>query len=90
MCAEEFLKGKKGSVSIFVGDGPLITEETVTKLTKYHEEQKCSATILTSIMSDPLKYGRIIRNSQGEVEKIVEFKDCNEEEVKVNEINSRM
>ncbi|WP_346876356.1 MULTISPECIES: bifunctional UDP-N-acetylglucosamine diphosphorylase/glucosamine-1-phosphate N-acetyltransferase GlmU [unclassified Clostridium] len=90
MCAEEFLKGKKGSVSIFVGDGPLITEETVTKLTKYHEEQKCSATILTSIMSDPLKYGRIIRNSQGEVEKIVEFKDCNEEEVKVNEINSGM
>jgi len=90
MCAEEFLKGKKGSVAIFVGDGPLITEETVTKLTKYHEEQKCSATILTSIMSDPLKYGRIIRNSQGEVEKIVEFKDCNEEEVKVNEINSGM
>ncbi len=90
MCAEEFLKGKKGSVSIFVGDGPLITEETVTKLTKYHEEQKCSATILTSIMSDPLKYGSIIRNSQGEVEKIVEFKDCNEEEVKVNEINSGM
>lgn len=90
MCAEEFLKGKKGSVAIFVGDGPLITEETVTKLTKYHEEQKCSATILTSIMNDPLKYGRIIRNSQGEVEKIVEFKDCNEEEVKVNEINSGM
>lgn len=90
MCAEEFLKGKKGSVAIFVGDGPLITEETVTKLTKYHEEQKCSATILTSIMSNPLKYGRIIRNTQGEVEKIVEFKDCNEEEVKVNEINSGM
>lgn len=90
MCAEEFLKGKKGSVAIFVVDGPLITEETVTKLTKYHEEQKCSATILTSIMSNPLKYGRIIRNTQGEVEKIVEFKDCNEEEVKVNEINSGM
>lgn len=90
MCAEEFLKGKKGSVAIFVGDGPLITEETVTKLTRYHEEEKCSATILTSIMSDPLKYGRIIRNAQCEVEKIVEFKDCNEEEVKVNEINSGM
>ena len=90
MCAEEFLKGKKGLVAIFVGDGPLITEETVTKLTRYHEEEKCSATILTSIMSDPLKYGRIIRNAQHEVEKIVEFKDCNEEEVKVNEINSGM
>ncbi len=90
MCAEEFLKGKKGSVAIFVGDGPLITEETVTKLIKYHEEEKCSATVLTSIMSNPLKYGRIIRNSKDEVEKIVEFKDCNEEEIKVNEINSGM
>ncbi|MEG1256919.1 bifunctional UDP-N-acetylglucosamine diphosphorylase/glucosamine-1-phosphate N-acetyltransferase GlmU [Clostridium sp.] len=90
MCAEEFLKGKKGSVAIFVGDGPLITNDTVTKLTKYHEEENCSATILTSVMADPLKYGRIIRNTQGEVEKIVEFKDCNNNELKVNEINSGM
>lgn len=90
MCAEEFLKGKKGTVSIFVGDGPLITEETVKKLISYHEENGCSATILTSVMADPLKYGRIIRDSAGEVEKIVEFKDCNEEEAKVNEINSGM
>jgi len=90
MCAEEFLKNKKGSVAIFVGDGPLITNDTVTKLAKYHEEENCSATILTSVMTDPLKYGRIIRNTQGEVEKIVEFKDCNEEEVKVKEINSGM
>ena len=41
-------------------------------------------------MNDPLKYGRIIRNANGEFEKIVEFKDCNEEEVKVKEINSGM
>ncbi len=90
MCAEEFLKNKSGSVAIFVGDGPLITEEAVTKLTKYHEEENCSATILTSVMSDPLKYGRIIRNAQGDVEKIVEFKDCSDDELKVNEINSGM
>lgn len=90
MCAKEFLEGKKGTVSIFVGDGPLITAETVTSLTTYHESEGCSATILTSVMEDPLKYGRIIRDSSGEVEKIVEFKDCNEEEVKVNEINSGM
>ena len=90
MCAEEFLTGKKGTVSIFVGDGPLITEETVRSLTNYHETEGCSATILTSVMADPLKYGRIIRNANDEVEKIVEFKDCTEEEAKVNEINSGM
>lgn len=90
MCAKEFLAGKTGTVSIFVGDAPLIIEDTVNKLTKYHEENGCSATILTSIMEDPLKYGRIIRNSHNAVEKIVEFKDCNEEELKVKEINSGM
>ena len=90
MCAEEFLKGKKGTVAIFVGDGPLITEETVNKLLNYHNEGSFSATILTSIMDNPAKYGRIIRNSNNEVEKIVEFKDCNEIEAKVKEINSGM
>ena len=41
-------------------------------------------------MNDPAKYGRIIRDENGEVEKIVEFKDCTEEELKVKEINSGM
>ncbi|NEU05689.1 bifunctional UDP-N-acetylglucosamine diphosphorylase/glucosamine-1-phosphate N-acetyltransferase GlmU [Clostridium sp. ATCC 25772] len=90
MCAEDFLKGKKGTVAIFVGDGPLITKTTVEKLFSYHEENQYSATILTSIMENPAKYGRIIRNEENQVEKIVEFKDCNEEEVKVKEINSGM
>ncbi|GAA0121095.1 bifunctional UDP-N-acetylglucosamine diphosphorylase/glucosamine-1-phosphate N-acetyltransferase GlmU [Clostridium faecium] len=90
MCAEEFLKGKTGTVAIFVGDGPLITENTVNSLINYHEQGEFAATILTSIMNDPAKYGRIIRDEKGQVEKIVEFKDCNEEEVKVKEINSGM
>ncbi len=90
MCAEEFLKGKTGSVAIFVGDGPLITEGTVNNLVNYHEEGNYNATILTSIMAEPAKYGRIIRNSKGEVEKIVEFKDCTPSEIEVKEINSGM
>ena len=47
------------------------------------------ATILTSMLDDPTGYGRIIRNGD-EVLKIVEHKDCNEEELKVKEINSGM
>ncbi len=90
MCAEEFLDKKNGSVAIFVGDGPLITEDTVKKLISYHEEGNYGATILTTVMEEPLKYGRIIRNKYEEVEKIVEFKDCNKDELKVKEINSGM
>jgi len=90
MCAKEFLEGKKGIVAIFVGDGPLITEYTVRELLDYHEKGNYEATILTSRMDDPAKYGRIIRNENGEVKKIVEFKDATEEEKLVKEINSGM
>ncbi|MGH4121830.1 MAG: bifunctional UDP-N-acetylglucosamine diphosphorylase/glucosamine-1-phosphate N-acetyltransferase GlmU [Clostridium sp.] len=90
MCAKEFLGGHKGTVAIFVGDGPLITETTVRELLDYHEKGKFKATILTSTMKYPGKYGRIIRSHIGEVEKIVEFKDCNPEELAVKEINSGM
>ena len=90
LCAEEFLKNKKGIVAIFTGDAPLIKEETVNKLMNFHTEGEFKATLLTSIIEDPAKYGRIMRNSKGEVERIVEFKDCNEEEAKVKEINAGM
>ena len=90
MCAREFLGANKGIVAIFVGDGPLITEKTVRELIEYHEKGSFKATILTSTMNDPAKYGIIIRDEKGEVEKIVEFKDCSSEEVLVKEINSGM
>lgn len=88
-CAIDFLKGKRGTVAIFNGDAPLITEETIEELFKTHKENENSATILTSILNDASGYGRIIRKGN-EVLKIVEHKDCNDEELKVKEINSGM
>ena len=88
-CAIDFLKGKRGTVAIFNGDAPLITEETIEELFKTHKENGNSATILTSILNDASGYGRIIRKGN-QVLKIVEHKDCNDEELKVKEINSGM
>ena len=86
-CAEEFLKGKKGVVGIFTGDTPLIKQSTIERLFHEHIENKNSATILTAIVDDPTGYGRIVRENN-EVSKIVEHKDCTEEELKINEMNS--
>ncbi|WP_411169465.1 bifunctional UDP-N-acetylglucosamine diphosphorylase/glucosamine-1-phosphate N-acetyltransferase GlmU [Clostridium sp. MB05] len=86
-CAIEFLKGKKGVVGVFCGDAPLIKPETVESLFKTHIENNNSATLLSSIVDDPTGYGRVVR-ANDEVLKIVEHKDCTEEELKINEMNA--
>ncbi len=88
-CAKEFLQGKDGVVAIFAGDAPLTKVETINKLINEHIEKKNSATLLSAIVEDPTGYGRIIRDGD-EVIKIVEHKDCSEEELKVNEMNAAM
>lgn len=88
ICCEEFLKDKEGIVIVLAGDGPLITKETISKVFKYHNENKASATILTADALDPTGLGRIVRNEAGEINKIVEHKDANEEEKKITEVNS--
>ena len=86
-CAIDFLRGKKGVVGVFCGDAPLIKAETVDNLFKTHIENNNSATLLSSIVEDPTGYGRIVREND-EVLKIVEHKDCTEEELKINEMNA--
>ena len=86
-CAIEFLKDKKGIVGIFAGDAPLIKSDTIEELFDTHIKNNNSATLVTSIVSDPTGYGRVVRSGD-EVIKIVEHKDCNEEELKINEMNA--
>lgn len=89
ICASDFLKDKQGLVAVFTGDAPLIRKETVNDLVNYFKNGGYSAVILTSVVENPHGYGRIIRGNQG-VEKIVEHKDCNQEELLVKEINAGM
>ncbi|WP_313127332.1 bifunctional UDP-N-acetylglucosamine diphosphorylase/glucosamine-1-phosphate N-acetyltransferase GlmU [Proteiniclasticum ruminis] len=89
LCAKEFLQDKEGTVAIFTGDAPLVREETVKEMLKSHEEGDYSATLLTSVIENPAGYGRIKR-SGNDVEKIIEHKDCSEEELKLKEINAGM
>lgn len=88
-CAKEFLQGKDGVVAVFAGDAPLTKIETINKLMEEHISKNNSATLLSAYVEDPTGYGRIIRDGD-EVLKIVEHKDCNEEELKVNEMNAAM
>lgn len=90
MQAEEHLRGKDGLVIILCGDTPLVTSETITKTIEYHKSKNNSATVITAEMDDPTGYGRIIRNDNGDVIKIVEHRDATDEQRSVKEINSGM
>ena len=88
MQADEALANEEGITLVVCGDTPLIKSETMEKLIAEHQSTGAKATILTAKPEDPTGYGRIIRNSQGTVERNVEHKDASEEERKVNEINT--
>lgn len=76
------------NVLILYGDVPLITYETLAELVAAAEDTGFS--LLTSIMDDPHGYGRIIRDSNGDITSIVEEKDATEEQRTVREINTGM
>ncbi len=82
------LTGFEGDVLVLSGDVPLLTKWTMENLLRCHAKTAAVATILTSKMKDPTGYGRIIRNPDGSVKKIVEHRDASEEERKISEINS--
>ena len=88
MTATEELGDKDGATLVVTGDTPLFTTETFDELFKYHAEKGNAATVLTAEAPNPFGYGRIIRDDQGNVLRIVEQKDGKPEELKVKEINT--
>src|SRR5699024_7392966 len=85
--AESLLQDQEGTTIVVYGDTPLLTSTTLQKLFDQHEKTGAKATVLTTRAPDPTGYGRVIRNDQGEVEKIVEQKDATERELLIDEIN---
>ncbi|PLS31542.1 bifunctional N-acetylglucosamine-1-phosphate uridyltransferase/glucosamine-1-phosphate acetyltransferase [Bifidobacterium margollesii] len=77
-----------GSVLIAASDMPLLDTETLRGLMRFHAESGNSATVLTTLLDDPTGYGRIIRDSGGQVLRIVEQKDANPLELAVREVNT--
>lgn len=88
MQAEAPLQGFRGEVLVLSGDVPLLRLATTRSLIATHRTTGASATVLTAVLDDPTGYGRVIRNAEGRVTRIVEQKDATEEEKKVREINS--
>lgn len=89
LSAKENLADKSDAVLVCYGDMPLYKSETIKKLIQYFKKDKPTVAMLTVDFSDPKfwAYGRIIRNSSGEIDAIVEQKDCTPEQLKIKECN---
>ncbi|WP_297376689.1 bifunctional UDP-N-acetylglucosamine diphosphorylase/glucosamine-1-phosphate N-acetyltransferase GlmU [uncultured Helcococcus sp.] len=85
--AEDFI-GDNDNILVLTGDVPLISKETIVGLMDKHNKENNLATVLTADFEDPSGYGRIVKNENGQFQKIVEHKDCSPEELEVKEINS--
>ena len=79
---------EEDNVLILCGDTPLIKKETIKRL--IDENSKKDAVILTSIVDNPYGYGRIVKASKGNFDKIVEEKDATNEQKNIQEINAGM
>ncbi|MBU1355477.1 MAG: NTP transferase domain-containing protein [Candidatus Edwardsbacteria bacterium] len=87
MQALPIIENFTGDLLVLYGDVPLIKPETIRSLLKKHRDEENACTMLTTIIEQPGSYGRIIRDKDGMVSKIVEAKDASPEELAVKEIN---
>lgn len=87
MQGKEYIEDE-GIVVVLCGDTPLITEDTLKELLAFHKKGGFDGTVLTALLDDPEGYGRIERDEVGNISRIVEQKDANEEEQNIKEINS--
>jgi len=77
-------------VIVLSGDAPLITPETIQRLSAFHAAERATMTLLSADLDDPAGYGRVIRKSakSAEVRAIVEEKAANPQQRKIREVNS--
>jgi bifunctional UDP-N-acetylglucosamine pyrophosphorylase/glucosamine-1-phosphate N-acetyltransferase len=87
-CALSVLSPKANEVVVLCGDAPLILPQTIRTLISARRRKKAAASVLTGILPDPAGYGRVVRNPDGTVARIVEERDGGPEIRKIREVNS--
>jgi bifunctional UDP-N-acetylglucosamine pyrophosphorylase/glucosamine-1-phosphate N-acetyltransferase len=76
-----------GAVVICYGDMPLLSPATIRALVAAQQQPGVAGAILTVVLDNPPDFGRIVRDAAGQVQRIVEVKDCTPEQLALREVN---
>lgn len=82
------LAGRAPAVLVVCGDTPLITGGSIAHLLRRHAESGATLSFITARVEEPAGYGRVLRDRDGRVVRIVEDKHANEAERAIDEINT--
>jgi UDP-N-acetylglucosamine diphosphorylase/glucosamine-1-phosphate N-acetyltransferase len=88
MQCEEQLEGFSGTVIVVNGDVPCLRSESIREFIRVHRDNNAAATVLTAVLEDAAGYGRIVKDGDGSLLRIVEEKDADEDTERIKEINS--
>jgi len=87
-CARPALEDFRGDVLVLNGDVPALRPETIVALVDMHRAAGAAATVLSFEPADAGAYGRIVRDGDGRLARIVEAADASAEELALREVNS--
>jgi bifunctional UDP-N-acetylglucosamine pyrophosphorylase/glucosamine-1-phosphate N-acetyltransferase len=79
-----------GTVMVLCGDAPLISGESIVTLQRLHESTRAAVTVQTIILADGAHYGRVVRDTAGQVAAVVQAKDAKDRPdiLAIREINT--
>ncbi len=79
------------AVVVLSGDVPLVSARAISELVAAHTAGGAPATMATTVLADPGGYGRVVRDAEGRVARVVETKkagDATPEELQIQEVNT--
>lgn len=87
MAALSAVKFKSAALLVLNADMPLISAATIDKLWQIHQKSKSVITLLSTDNERAQAFGRVVRNSRGQIRRIVEERDATAKEKKIREVN---